>query len=241
MLEFLRIHPFSNPKVFDTEIAKPWLKSPERDFSRMKKLVRCVSLCRTKAVIDLPKREDLVSNLRFSPQEQEFYDLVKESTIQRLDTALSSNPLPPGQYLNALQWLNELRLICNHGLAHTKRERDKTITVSPPDMASWNKSAANKAFATMICAEQVVCSVCYNVLVDGAGGVNSASLKPHLAQCLNVTCGSCFKDLPGGRSVLGCCQLPSCKSFEVTWTHNSASQTGAELSPIFQMRTFPQN
>lgn len=223
LVEFLKIYPFSNPKVFDTEIAKPWLKSGDKDITRMKKLVNCISLCRTKAIIDLPKREDLIRHLKFSAEEQQCYDKAKEKTIRKLDAALSNNPLHTGQYLNALQWLNELRLLCNHGLVHSNREVNKTVNITPQDTQVWNKSTANKAFETIVCANEAICSVCGNILSDGAGeGSNSETPKPYLAKCLTLICGSCVKDSPNGSLVPTCSHTPMCKSVEVSWNPDVA-------------------
>jgi SWI/SNF-related matrix-associated actin-dependent regulator of chromatin subfamily A3 len=226
LLEFLKIYPFSNPKVFDTEIAKPWLKSGDKDITRMKKLVNCISLCRTKAIIDLPKREDLIRNLKFSAAEQECYDKAREKTIRKLDAALSNNPLHTGQYLNALQWLNELRLLCNHGLVHSNREVHKTINITPQDTHVWNKATANKAFETIVCANEASCSVCGNILSAGAGEGSSSEIpKPYLAKCLTLICGSCVKDSPNGSLVPTCSHTPMCKSVEVSWTPDIATNT----------------
>jgi SWI/SNF-related matrix-associated actin-dependent regulator of chromatin subfamily A3 len=133
LLEYLHIYPFSNPKIFEAEIMKPCLKADDPDVSRMRKLVNCISLCRTKSVIDLPKREDEILFLDLSPKEREYYDLVKCNTIQSINEALSHNPLAPNQYLNALQWLNELRLICNHGLVHSRKATDKAAIAMTQD------------------------------------------------------------------------------------------------------------
>jgi SWI/SNF-related matrix-associated actin-dependent regulator of chromatin subfamily A3 len=220
LLEYLRIYPFENPKVFDTEITKPWLKSGDRDISRLKRLVNCMSLCRTKAIIDLPKREDLIHSLEFSEEEQEFYSKAKEGTIRKIDDALKSNPLQPGQYLNALQWLNELRLLCNHGLAHAKRTPNKSLSITPQETQTWTKSTANKAFETIVCAGEAMCSVCENLLTDGIGGAsNSDFRKPFLSKCLTLTCGSCVKDSPSHQPVPTCPCTPLCKSIEVSWAH----------------------
>lgn len=236
LLEYLKIYPFSNPKVFDTEIAKPWLnKTGDKDTTRMKKLVNCMSLCRTKAIIDLPKRKDSIRKLGFSPEEQEYYDKVKEGTIRKLDAAISTNPLQPGQYLNALQWLNELRLICNHGLVHSNREVHKTVNITPQNTQVWNKSTANKAFETIVTAGQAICSVCGNSLSDGAGeGSSSENPKPYLARCITLTCGSCVRDSPSGMPVPTCSCMPLCKSVEVSWTPGAAANTGKGSS-----RTLP--
>jgi SWI/SNF-related matrix-associated actin-dependent regulator of chromatin subfamily A3 len=216
LLEFLQIYPFSLPKVFDDKITRPWLKSIDRDISPIKKLVKCVSLCRTKAIIDLPRREDTVHHLDFSKEEQEFYDTVKEGTIRKIDDAMEANLMLPGQYLNALQWLNELRLLCNHGLAHAKRNADKSLTITPQETQLWNKSTANKAFETIVCDDEAVCSICRNVLADGGRGASTSEFpKPFLSKCLTLTCGSCVKDSLGGQST--CLHTPVCKSVEVSW------------------------
>jgi SWI/SNF-related matrix-associated actin-dependent regulator of chromatin subfamily A3 len=231
LLEYLQIYPFSLPKVFDDKISKPWLKSSDRDIAPMKKLVKCMSLCRTKAIIDLPRREDLVRHLEFSPEEQEFYNTVKDATIRKFNDAIESNPVLPGQYLNALQWLNELRLLCNHGLAHAKRNANKSLTITPQNIQVWNKSTANKAFDTIVCNDEAMCSVCGNVLTDGGSGASSSEFpKPFLSKCLTLTCGSCVKDSLDGRSVPTCPHTPVCKTIEVSWASDHVEKTSTEKS-----------
>ncbi|TVY84850.1 DNA repair protein RAD5A, partial [Lachnellula suecica] len=227
LLEFLQISPFSNPKTFDKEITKPWLKSEDRDVTRLKKLVRCISLCRTKAIINLPKRQDFIRNLKFSPEEQEMYDKAKEGTIKKLDLALSSNPLQPGQYLNALQWLNELRLLCNHGLAHARRDPSKAVEADP--LQAWNKTTAKDAFRTLICSGEASCSVCLDILRDSIGGGGNTDVpKPHLFKCLTLVCGFCSKSSSKSQPGLTCSHNPPCKSFEVAWSQEPISASDAQ-------------
>jgi SWI/SNF-related matrix-associated actin-dependent regulator of chromatin subfamily A3 len=229
LLEYLQVCPFSIPKVFDDKITKPWLKFAERDVSPMKKLVRCISLCRTKAIIDLPRRRDLVLHLDFSPEEQEFYNTVKDATIRRFNDAMASNPVQTAQYINALQWLNELRLLCNHGLAQATRNANDSLTMTPKDIQVWNRATANKAFETIVCDDQAVCSVCKNVLTNGGRGASSSEFpKPFLSKCLTLTCGFCVKDSLGGRSVPTCLHTPVCKSIEVSWASDHAGKTSSE-------------
>jgi len=226
LLEYLRIYPFSNPKVFDTEIAKPWLK--DRDTSRLRKLVNCISLCRTKAIIELPKREDIIRSLEFSSEEQIFYDKVKDGTIKKFDEAMASNPVPTGQYLNALQWLNELRLVCNHGVLHSKREDKKPRMITLQDATTWSKSTANKAFETMIAVGEAVCSICGNILNEE---VTSDSPKPFLSKCLVLSCASCIKDTQSGQPTPTCLDIPMCKSVEVSWLAETATRTIEKTLP----------
>ncbi|KAH8587406.1 SNF2 family N-terminal domain-containing protein [Bisporella sp. PMI_857] len=234
LLEFLQMYPFSDPKIFHNEIVKPWFKSDEKDITRMRRLIKCISLCRNKSIIDLPKRNDEVQYLHLSSEEREFYDAAKDRAVGMFDDALSSNPLKPKQYLNALQWLNELRLICNHGLAHTKRRGGKKIpNIEPQEMQNWNKKTATKAFETIYCAGQAVCSICGNILTDGSvRGSISDFPKPFLSQCLTLICAPCKKDNPSSRETPLCQHRPVCKSIEVSWTHETDVVATAEPSDL---------
>lgn len=144
-----------------------------------------------------------------------------------IDNAMEGNLMLPGQYLNALQCLNELRLLCNHGLAHAKRNADKSLTIMPQDTQVWNKSTANRAFETIVCDEEVVCSICRNILGDGGHGASSSEFpKSFLSKCLNLTCGSCVKDALGGQSI--CLHTPVCKSIEVSWRSEHVESSDRE-------------
>lgn len=72
-------------------------------------------------MISLPTHVDQIHRLGFSPAEREMYDAAKARTADMLDDAISSGSTRRGLYLNALQWLNALRLICNHGVLETRR------------------------------------------------------------------------------------------------------------------------
>ena len=229
LLEFLQIYPFSLPKVFEDKISKPWLKSGDRDIAPMKKLVRCISLCRTKKIIELPRREDTILHLDFSPEEQELYNNARDRTIEKINDAMVQNPIQAGQYLNALQWLNELRLLCNHGLVQRDRGTHKSKTIKPQEIQTWNKATANKAFLTLVADDQATCSVCDNVLNDGGGGAASSEFpKPFLSKCLTLTCGSCIKDSLRGQAVPTCFHIPVCKSLEVSWASDHIEKASVE-------------
>jgi len=229
LLEYLHIHPFSNPKTFEAEIMKPCLREENPDVSRMRKLVNYISLCRTKAVIDLPKREDEIRYLDLSPKEREYYDQVKHNTIQKMDEALAHNPVAPNQYLNALQWLNELRLICNHGLAHSRKSIDKAMIEVAQDQP-WNHKTASKAFETMVKAGQAICQVCGENITEGTGeAANSELPKPSLFKCLTLICGSCIQIKVGGQEVLTCSCTPKCPKVDVSWAPESAETRPEKL------------
>jgi SNF2 family DNA or RNA helicase len=194
-------------------------------------------LCRTKDVINLPKREDQIRYLDFSPKEQEHYDRVKNSTIQMMDEALAHNPLAPSQYLNALQWLNELRLICNHGLTHSRKAPDTIATTTgiAPNKP-WNHKIAEKAFETLVKAGQAVCRLCGENITEGTGEAsNSEFPKPSLSKCLTIICGSCIQNGKGGQKVPTCSCARRCPKVDVSWAPESSVDTRSEKAlPIIK-------
>src|SRR5205823_1146518 len=82
--------------------------------ARLKAVVNLITLRRSKATIYLPSRRDEVHYLEFSDAEKGVYEATRARTIQRLDNALKMQKT--SAYFSVLQWINALRLICNHGV-----------------------------------------------------------------------------------------------------------------------------
>ena len=130
---------------------------------------------------------------------------------------------------HALQWLNELRLLCNHGLAHAKRNVNKPLSIMAQDIQNWNKSTANRAFETIVCHDEAICSMCGNLITNGGGGGSSSEFpKPILSKCLILTCGSCVKHSVGGELAHRCPHDSFCKSIEVSWASENEGQARIE-------------
>ncbi|CAG8975824.1 hypothetical protein HYALB_00009404 [Hymenoscyphus albidus] len=118
IVKFLQVHPYSNSSTFEEEIFRPWQNdqgTSAEGFLRLKTLVRAITISRTKAVVSLPNRVDEVHHLDFTAAERENYDAAKAQSRKLLDEAISSKKEGTKTF-NALSLLNNLRLICNHGL-----------------------------------------------------------------------------------------------------------------------------
>ncbi len=213
IFEFLKVYPFSNPKVFDAEISQLWQKSDRDGILRLKRLVNLVTLCRTKAVVDLPRRVDEVHHLDFSPAEHKIYEAAKSRTAQMLDHALSIDYTQRMTYLNALQWLNKLRLICNHGVLHSIRDARPKIE---PSLA-WSQSIAQKAFEDMLDAGAAICVACSVNLVEATSEDAASHLaKPRLSECLFLICGSCLSRCSTESSFSACSHNPKHLTYDVS-------------------------
>jgi hypothetical protein len=64
-------------------------------------------------MLQLPGRKDEIHLLEFDAEEQELYTQVKALTREKVNALGETHARLT--FLNALKWINDLRLICNHG------------------------------------------------------------------------------------------------------------------------------
>lgn len=226
IFEFLKVYPFSDPKIFDAEITKPWLYGDQQGVLRLKTLVNYVTLCRTKSVVNLPRRFDQIHHLDFSSSEQEIYDAAKIRTADMLDDAIMSGSERRGLYLNALQWLNALRLICNHGVLESRRGQVLAEKEGDDDKEEWNERKAQAAFQEMLCAGAAICSNCTANLSESyeIPGQDSSDLGPlRLLSCLQLLCDSCFQEKSEQLCCPACPSDSRCSAIEVSVFEDAAA------------------
>ena len=160
LFKFLQCTPFDELKVFNSHISQNWkARSDPTSFLKLKTLVNCLSLRRPKTTIELPSRIDEPVELEFNDQEKQYYREVQSSTLHKIGLANSKNS--GAIFLNTLKWVNELRLICNHGI--TNRKTIANLEDGPADKPLWNAQEAQARFDQL----------------DGVG----------LAKCSNTECG----------------------------------------------------
>ncbi|PQE23247.1 hypothetical protein CJF31_00006988 [Rutstroemia sp. NJR-2017a BVV2] len=246
IIEFLRVFPFSDPETFNIEISQPLQESDQQGLLRLKKLVNAVTLCRPRATINLPSRTDETHRLTFTDSEQDLYNSARVSTAGMIENAMSEEITQKGLYLNALRWLNKLRLICNHGVIARKQESFTDFNTDGDVSNTWDKITAQKAFDSMIDAGAAICVACSVNLADKISEgtpegdfecLEDGGQPPiciHLSQCLFVLCPFCASkasDL-SGRSP--CTHNPKCPTFEISMTessHPQISHPGITMSP----------
>jgi SWI/SNF-related matrix-associated actin-dependent regulator of chromatin subfamily A3 len=129
LLRFLRVYPYDNPKTFEADMIKPWKDEiNDKPLYRLRLLMKMIALHRSKKIISLPPREEIIKEIYFSTNELKIYKSAMEGTIRLLDQTLSSGPASASTYLNAFQRMNEMRYICNHG---TSKSNNNTESVEP--------------------------------------------------------------------------------------------------------------
>ena len=189
LFKFLQAYPFNDPRTFSSEVTEKWkARSDSECVAKLNTLVSCLSLRRPKETIDLPARQDQTTIVDFTDEERRHYEKVRDSTSRRIDFAYKEKQGP--SLLNALRWVNELRSLCNHGLAN-----DKILRASeqvPNTAVSWNQQEAQSYFDRLDQADLAQCS-------NTGCGQDLSSIptdedhcdEPSISETLELLCSSC--------------------------------------------------
>jgi SWI/SNF-related matrix-associated actin-dependent regulator of chromatin subfamily A3 len=225
--QFLRVYPYDDPKIFDSDMIQIWKTAPnEVAVGRLKRLLRCILLRRAKGTIELPYRTDNVVTLKFNDDERTHYNEVESSILRDIDVALyQPTNASQGAILSVLQRINELRLICNLGVHRrrpSKRRLESTIDI-------WDSASAQKAFDALASADSLACVQCGLILntveVENMLGANLGNkiCTPWLYQCLRIACASCFSQ----SSDISCGHDAPCPRASVSHSARSRSITAS--------------
>lgn len=231
LLQFLRIHPYSNSKAFETDIVKPWRSGNELEaMRRLKSLFRCISLRRGTYGIQLPRKTETICLLDFSIDEQALYDRCRAKSVHSIDFALKVREQHPGRYLNVLQRIDALRRICNHG-THGSGLRNWPRDES--EVFPWSSELAQESFDSMLGLGNPVCSSCA-VEIDTSFDVQQIPAKDPLGElqmsrCLRLFCIRCVTRYKANPAHLDCGHLPACPTAAITIRKEGSSVTTSNL------------
>ena len=233
LFKFLRCSPFDDLKVFNAQVTQAWIaRSDPNAVAKLKTLVNCLSLRRPKATIELPPRRDETVHLDFSDQEREYYQSVRASTLRHINAV--DQATSGASFLNALHRVNELRLICNHGITNRKavNNEEEVITAMP----AWGGREAQLGFDQL---EQAGLAICSNpeCLQDLASALSSEADTKHLeepriveSQSLELFCSCCFHGRTGRsqRVFQVCNHLPRCSSRDIAQVTQPSQSSGLD-------------
>jgi SWI/SNF-related matrix-associated actin-dependent regulator of chromatin subfamily A3 len=229
LLQFLRLHPYNETTVFEAHIVEPWRRGNEKQaIQRLKKLFTAIALRRSKSVVELPARVDVMRRLEFTEAELEQYREAEISIAKTLDDAIRSGSYGSNVYANALQRINQLRLICNLGtfVKFSKRDSKKYLAQD-----HWNDCTAQaylNGLITIGAAKCAECGVDLESLSQQASEESSQkSGEGRLFECLLLFCSQCIQKRDKKRSshCYSCGKPTPCPSVVV-----STSCSSSELS-----------
>ncbi len=137
----------------------------------------------------MPKRDEVIY-LDFSREEHEDYQRVKAQTLYSLDKVGEEGG--GTRFLNALKWVNELRLMCIHGMRTSKETQE--IGDTPP---AWSTQEAQARFDQL---DEVGLASCSNAACrqDLSSALSSETTTEHeddpwIGESLELLCSLCIK------------------------------------------------
>ncbi|EUC41874.1 hypothetical protein COCMIDRAFT_53050, partial [Bipolaris oryzae ATCC 44560] len=111
LFKFLHFSPYDDPRAFDDDITNLWRVRPAEEAAEaFKKLLSCVMIRRTKAILDLPSRTDKLIRVPFSHEEEKHYRQIEQPVVDMLDRATESGCQTNVPWMTAIQQINKLRL-----------------------------------------------------------------------------------------------------------------------------------
>lgn len=187
LLQFLQVYPYSEKSAFQAHISDLWTAGEaSKSVERLKRMFNALMLRRSGNRVPLPKRTDLKLATKFSTWELRHYRTVQEQAVAQIDEILMADS-PRKSYMNALQKINDLRSICNHGI----QALDTTTGLDSTDTGVWDETSASEALRrfpslglVMACTE---CSCPLEEAADIPGEIPDF----YLTQCLLLYCGEC--------------------------------------------------
>ena len=195
LFKFLRCSPFDELRVFHAEVTEKWKARSDPDsVAKLKTLISCLALRRPKDTIDLLPRRDNIERLDFTHSEQEDYKLARSRTLSSISDfdrgcQGSTNDVFP----NALRWVNELRLICNHGVRSAQETQKEDL--QPP---VWTAVEAQRRFDQL---DGIGLGKCANEACrQDLSSVKSSEVdaehdeEPWIDESLELWCASCFEN-----------------------------------------------
>ena len=206
LFKFLQCAPFDNLEVFKTQFIQGWKASSDpTSFIKMKTTVNCLSLRRPKTTIELPVRQDEVVELDFDETERTHYRQVQMSTLHQIDSA---NRDGSGTvFLNTLKLVNELRLICTHGVPNNNvvPKLDESSIKRP----LWTVQEAQTHFDQLEYVGLAKCSnaECRQDLTSALSSETDSEHEdePFISDSLEIWCSSCIGNVGNRSKTFGVC------------------------------------
>lgn len=173
----------------------------------------------------------------FSKAERAVYDDIKNTTLAKMDEIIlhESELATSGMFVNFIQQIESMRLVCNLGLHYlTRHDADKFTQGA----SNWADDA-QKFFNIRRRMDIINCLQCDSVLdPENIFLDDTIQEDPHFSRCLKYTCPNCtHKTLLAGQKIV-CGHQPRCPSAPVSLSHSSSEETLSQSLLPSQSSTF---
>jgi SNF2 family DNA or RNA helicase len=207
LTRFLRLYPYDTPARFNQYIRGPAQAGDPSFLKALRVFVDSFTLRRLRDRIDLPKREDFVDLLEFSPVEKQLHDFFKEVAHVQIQELTQTKEKNSGVQHHVLRGIMTLRLICAHGRDLLKeKDLEKLKGISQTDAIDLDedfkpptitREAAYESLNLMAEAELDMCRKCAKTVTTGNTQAETEddeqSLRCVVLPCFDLICADCFE------------------------------------------------
>ena len=238
LLRFLDFDPYANRENFNRDIVSYWnVEEGGESTARLKRLARAIMLRRSKEMIELPPRTNVVVSLRFQVNEANEYRRLSTTVIRTLDDVLEGDQLPTRSYANALTRINLLRRFCDIGMQACTNLGFSAVASKEGQSHSWTAREAQEAFENLTGFGPLNCSRCGLEDRTDLGVADDLSSKgAQLTQCCRLICRDCSFY---STSTPTCDHDPPCPVASVAVSANSSGRQTPETDPISPSSELP--
>jgi SNF2 family DNA or RNA helicase len=215
-----------------------WKEGNANDaLKRLKRLAAYLILRRTQNTIQLPLRRDLQCAVEFTEAEREVYEEIRNTTTARIDDMLyeSSDDARPLEYINVLQQIEAMRMICNLGMHYHDRRNIGAVAQNKPD--DW-VTVAQQTFNLQGEMGGMQCRYCTTVTDTSASLLNGIQGQQplQLSKCLQLICFDCISM----KRPVDCGHSPLCDFARVYLNPNTLEETPLSLNNFGSAASLPQ-
>lgn len=172
LVQLLRASPFDNPGTFAYEIVQPIKNNEKSAFTKLRRLIACLSLRRTKDILNLPLRHLHVEHIDLAGYEKDLYDAMSSRLLERIDGYLQAG-VNKRSLAHVMEQILRLRQICNH-----------SKDLLPPAIRNMIEDEAYD-FHDLNPKDGIDCEVCGRKVQD---------LMSDL-ECMHLVCSKCSQKL----------------------------------------------
>ncbi|KAJ2987230.1 hypothetical protein NUW58_g4621 [Xylaria curta] len=200
LFQFLRVYPYSNRKTFDECITRIWSSGQAQlALERLKRLLNFTMLRRSQKGLNLPGKTNLKVFLDFDDQERAAYNAARDKTMKSIDDLINP-PQSSESYLNALQKINSLRLICNLGVSAAQETLVTPHSLLFAKKTAWDESRARQSVVSLTLAGvPMICANCA-ITIDTLFGGNDELVSLQVTKCIRIWCPSCYDNFADSKT-----------------------------------------
>ncbi|KAL5313043.1 hypothetical protein ACEPPN_019470 [Leptodophora sp. 'Broadleaf-Isolate-01'] len=228
LLKFLQAHPYSDTGRFEADITHLWKTGEvEEAVKRLKRLSGCLLLRRPKEIINLLPRRDLQCVVEFNVNERALYDEIKSQTMANFKetTPEGTDRSSSTTFVNIIQQINSLRMICNLGLQYHSRYDSTAAEVGAQGQTKW-ADVSQQAFDFQFGTGSIICHFCSSSLdvTETLLGEPENQTQPRFSQCLRFICSECTQRFYKGPKPISCGHSTSHPTAPVSVSHTDLEE-----------------